>query len=336
MEEPGKGIAPIFLAGDLRVSLFGEPGGRRGGEPNATVVFSGAPRIAALTVMVESKSFSKLTTSTVFFTGVTLTCSVDAFLRGLPSPSRSSSLRRTGICVTFFGLRGFFSAAASLVPLLAGVGGRRAGAACRPLGSDSLCAVGSMFSLSVSSNLTLFLTVGADLLTVPARVRVAAVVLLAGGWSVDVAVFLLGRPRAALGSSLGCVVEVLVAIRVVRVALTGSARREDVGSPTVPVARLGRPRRRRARASASLFSSSLSSARVFRLVAVLAVGAVAVDDGPAALALAAAVMILVVFTVDALALAAARARVIRFGGESIVVWVSNARKCGACDAVDDD
>ncbi|KAJ3495050.1 hypothetical protein NLG97_g3672 [Lecanicillium saksenae] len=84
------------------------------------------------------------------------------------------------------------------------------------------------------------------------------------------------------------------------------SRRENPAPPTA------------AAAEASLSSSSLSSARVFLLVVVLVVEVVAVEE-PAALALAAAVTILVVFTVDVLALAAARARVIRLGGESIVV-----------------
>lgn len=142
---------------------------------------------------------------------------------------------------------------------------------------------GSMFSLSVSSKLTLFfdavLVVVEVVLfvTVPARDR--AVVLLGAslGRSAAVAVFLRGRPLVLVSSLSGS--EEAVFVTLVRVARAGS---ELDWAMFCSVSFLGRPRGR----LAGLWlwslssSSSCSSARVLRLAAVLLVGAVAVE-GPA-------------------------------------------------------
>lgn len=50
------------------MSRLGDWGGRRGGEPKAAVVLSGASRIAAFTATVESGSFSAKSAS--FDTGI--------------------------------------------------------------------------------------------------------------------------------------------------------------------------------------------------------------------------------------------------------------------------
>ncbi len=302
-------------------------------------MLSGAFRIAAFTATVESGSFSADSASLV--TGIEFAGGLAGlFFMGLDgdwsrwcSSSAASRPRRMGIWVTFFGLRGFFSALSDCLELdvvwFVGVGGRRAGLLPRPFVLLSFLLAGSMFSLSVSSNLTLFfgaaLAVVELLLFVTVPVRDRAVVLLGAaspGRPAAVAVFLRGRPLA-LVSSLGGSEEADF-VTLVRVARAGSKLDWAL---FCSVSFLGRPRARLAGLSLWSLSpsSSCSSARVLRLAAVLLVGAVAVE-GPAAFALAAAVTIFAVFADPSLAFAAARARVILLGGESIVVNVCGGGK----------
>lgn len=100
--------------------------------------------------------------------------------------------------------------------------------------------------------------------------------------------------------------------RAVRAVTVGAAVEDDSSGSA---AFLGRPRAALLVAGTSLCScSSSSSALVFRLAAVLFVLAVAVD-----FALAAAVTILVDAMAGSVAFAAARDRVIRLGGESMIL-----------------
>lgn len=182
-----------------------------------------------------------------------------------------------------------------------------------------------MFSLSGSSNLTAFLVVFAAaeavvLVAVLDRVRV---VLLAAASDAPVVGFPCARVLfRALARAARELVEFTVASVAgffVTLALDARDAAKEGVSLSVKVPVLVRPRGLLASSERSSSSPSVSSARVLRFAAVLLVPEVAEEDGPAALALAAAVRILVVLTPDSFALAAARARVIRFGGESMVV-----------------
>ena len=188
-----------------------------------------------------------------------------------------------------------------------------------------------MFSLSGSSNLTVFFTAG--LVAVPPTLEVAperARVVFGGSgadFSGSGATTFFGLPRVALTGAAASALDASVAsffagrprvgfavAVVVVVEAAAAVCREDWPEPA---SFRGRPlvvlRVAVTSPWANSSSSSESSALALRLAAVLFVLAVGVD-----LALAAAVTILVVLTAGSLALAAALARVLRFGGDSIV------------------
>lgn len=184
-----------------------------------------------------------------------------------------------------------------------------------------------MFSLSGSSNLTAFLVVVVVVVFLEAAVlavdgaavlvaRVARLAVVSVGLLAVVAcsaAALRARALAAKEDVVGCFTG---SVESFFFFLGCSVDDRDAVAASVNVFFLGLLRCLLAPSS----SSSVSSALVLRFATVLLVPEVAVEGGGGAtFALAAAVMILAVFIPESVALAAARARVIRLGGESMVV-----------------
>ncbi|KAL6877009.1 hypothetical protein J3F83DRAFT_727817 [Trichoderma novae-zelandiae] len=349
--DPGRGTA-ILLAGDFKVSRGGEVG-RRAGDAKIGVLISGMSNIIALTaIFVATGSISAGVGSDFLAGGL-----IGLFANGLAdtfssasssSESSAKSVRERVSCVIFLGLSGFLPPAWGFEALVAGRAVRAAAAAPprlagRPrmpvLGGSLGTATGSMFSLSGSRNVTIFLTGG---LLATVVVEVAGFMTVGGrprglftgsGWPTASAGFastFLGRPRAGLGAA--DTISFAAAAGFPRAPRTGSAALDAIGAGTgaavaapfcsVPTGFFGGRPRGRLACDAWRSSSSASSDLAFLLAAVLAVLAVR-DDERGALALpAAAVTFFAGLEADADAascsLVAALALVRRLGGERIV------------------